>query len=161
MRDVPAQVVFHQGERQVQACRHPGRRPQPPVPDEDGVAVHGQPGVLAGQLPARPQWLVTRWLVASPAAASRNTPLHTEVTRRAPAPAAPIQPTRAGVVPRRVHAAAARHDQGVHPSRPELVDAVPGVHRQPAAGPHQPGLPGHHLALVRRGSVRLACWNTS
>ena len=109
------------------------------------------PGYSRASWSARPQWVVTRWLVASPAAASRNTPLQTEVTRRAPAPAAPIQLTRAAVGPCRVHSAAARHDQRVDPARAKLADAVPGVHRQPAAGPHRPGLPGHDLAVVGRG----------
>ena len=43
--------------------------------------------------PARLQWVVTVHPVTSPAAASRNTPLQYEVTRRAPVPAAAIQLT--------------------------------------------------------------------
>ena len=44
---------------------------------------------------ARLQWVVTRRPVTSPAAASRKTPLQTDVTRRVVAPAALIQSTSA------------------------------------------------------------------
>ncbi len=110
------------------------------------------PGYSRASCAARPQWLVTRWLVASPAAASRNTPLHTEVTRRAPAPAAPIQLSRpwsaraASTPPPPVTTSVSI------PAGESSRDAVPGVHRQPAAGPHRPRLAGHHLAVVGPGS---------
>ncbi len=45
---------------------------------------------------SRAQCVVARRPCSSPAAARRNTPLHTEATRRAPAPASAIQPVSTG-----------------------------------------------------------------
>ena len=39
-RDVRAQVILHQGQRKVDARRHPRRGPDPPVVGEDTIFLH-------------------------------------------------------------------------------------------------------------------------
>jgi hypothetical protein len=162
VRDVPAQVVLHEGERQIHPGRHPGRRPHRPVPDEDRVAVHAHLGVLPGQL------LLTRPVRGDPPPvqqARRRQQEHPAAHRGHP-PGACRRGRDPGderlVLPGPVDAPAADHHERVRPRRVEVRHAVGGVHDQSAHRPDRPRPGGHDLAgvlaravehLVRSGEV--------
>ena len=82
-RDVAAEVVVDEREREVHARGHARRRPHVAVAHEDRIGLDGRPsGCRRARTSHARQCVVARRPSSSPAAASTNAPVHTDATRR-------------------------------------------------------------------------------
>ncbi|MFG3250307.1 hypothetical protein [Streptomyces sp. NPDC048187] len=77
MSDVPPEIVLDEREGEIHSGGDTGRRPHLSVPDENGFAVDLDARMCPDELPLAAQWVVTLRPSTSPAAAGRNTLLHT------------------------------------------------------------------------------------
>jgi hypothetical protein len=107
---IAAVIRLDEGQRQVDTRRHPGRGPHLAVVDEDRIGVDGDGGVALGELLGAPP--MGRGSSSNPASANSSDPLHTEATRRLPAPA------------RRIHATSARSSSAVSTPSPPGTTSV-------------------------------------
>ena len=137
-RDLAAEVLLHQRERQVHAGGHARRGDHVAVAHEDRVGLDVTPGMARASSAQEAQCVVARRPSSRPACASRKAPVQTEVTRRERAAAARAA-SRPAARPRSAarDARAAGDDQRVDRALQRVEGAV-GVERDArgaAAGP--------------------------
>ena len=139
-RDVAAEVVVDEREREVHARGHAGRRPDVAVAHEDRIGVDGDVRVARARASSHArQCVVARRPSSRPAAASTNAPVHTDATRRlrrasrahrtrrarrrSPRRSAPSPPTTTSVsIGPRTDAS----DRSATTARPRVVRSGPG-----------------------------------